>query len=103
MKAKSSLTLVTHVVPMYSRSQMTRYRTALGVLFASCCLILALSSQAKAVSTMHIDCTGTTSCAGAGGALATQSTGTNPPTFDVTNTGTTGLTGTIKSGTVIAR
>jgi hypothetical protein len=41
--------------------------------------------------TLHIGCTGGTTCVGVGGS---QGTGTNPPTFNVTIMGNTGLTGT---------
>ena len=42
---------------------------------------------------MKLFCTGTTSCLAAGGVFATQQSASGNPTFDLTNTGTTGLSG----------
>src|SRR5215472_1248076 len=40
---------------------------------------------------MKLTCTGTTTCSAAGGAFATQQSASANPTFNLTNTGTTGL------------
>ena len=66
----------------------------LGVALTVLCAV-----QAKA-DNMKLVCTGTTVCTGAGGAFATQQSTSSNPTFNLTNTGTTGLsTGTKKSPT----
>jgi hypothetical protein len=49
-----------------------------------------IAAPAFGQETVSIVCTGSTVCSAAAGAFATQSTGTNPLTFNVTNTGTTG-------------
>ena len=54
----------------------------------SLALIFALQARAD---NMKLDCTGTTVCTAAGGAFATQQSTSTNPTFDLTNTGTTGL------------
>jgi hypothetical protein len=41
---------------------------------------------------MKLTCTGTTTCSAAGGVFATQQSASGNPTFNLTNTGTTGLT-----------
>ena len=55
-------------------------------------LLIALgliAAPAFGAATVKIVCTGSTVCSAAGGAFATQSTTTNPPTFTVSNTGGT--------------
>jgi len=54
----------------------------------SLALIFALQARAD---NMKLDCTGATVCTAAGGAFATQQSSSTNPTFDLTNTGTTGL------------
>jgi len=48
-----------------------------------------IAAPAFGEATVKIVCTGSTVCSAAGGAFATQTTTTNPPTFNVTNTGGT--------------
>lgn len=51
-----------------------------------CCIGLLFAVPAQAQETVRIACTGSTVCNAAGGAFATQTTTTNPPTFNVSNT-----------------
>ncbi len=53
-------------------------------------LTVLFAAQARA-DNMKLICTGTTGCTVAGGAFATQQSTTTNPTFNLTNTGTTGL------------
>ena len=58
-------------------------------MLVSVTLLIALgltAAPAFGEATVRIVCTGSTVCAAAGGAFATQTTTTNPPTFNVTNT-----------------
>jgi len=62
-----------------------------GVVSLTLLLTLGLiAAPAFGQENVSIVCTGSTACSAAGGAFATQSTGTIPLTFNVTNTGTTG-------------
>jgi hypothetical protein len=62
-------------------------RTILGLGIS---LTVLCAIQAKA-DNMKLICTGTTTCTAAGGAFAIQQTTSTDPTFDLSNTGTTGL------------
>ena len=57
---------------------------------AAVSLALVFALQARA-DNMKVECTGTTVCIAAGGAFAIQQSTSANPTFDLTNTGTTGL------------
>jgi len=64
-------------------------------------LAMLSTVQGKA-DNMKLICTGTTVCAGAGGAFATQQSTSSNPTFNLTNTGTTGLSTGSKKNAVPA-
>src|SRR6516165_4498076 len=58
-------------------------------MLVSVTLLIALgliAAPAFGAATVKIVCTGSTVCSAAGGAFATQTTTTNPPTFNVSNT-----------------
>ena len=59
------------------------------VLFTFLIALGLIAGPAFGQATVSIVCTGSTGCMALGGAFATPTTGTNPPTFNVTNTGGT--------------
>jgi len=63
----------------------------------SLAFIFALQARAD---NMKLECTGTTVCTAAGGAFATQQSTSTNPTFNLTNTGTTGLSAGTKQNPV---